>query len=99
MTIGSVKAGPRKLLTPVDAHDPRRERMKTVTVAASVIGELMSMKGQYSVRMEGWPEGAEIVGARLLAKPLRIVLYLYHPDFPVVITQPEQIKILARRVD
>ena len=99
MTIGSVKDGPRKLIAPVDAHDPRRERMKTVTVAASVIGELMSMRGEYSVRMEGWPEGAEIIGARLLARPLRVVLYLYHPDFPIVIGQPEAIKILARRVN
>ena len=75
--------------------DPRLLRTKMVLVDLGVLIGLLQLDGTKIVRMEGWPEGAEVVGWRLENARQkdgsivpRVVLILHHPDFPVVLAGP-----------
>lgn len=82
--------------------DPRLARSRIVSVPLANIAMLLTMDGSYGVKMSGWPEGAIIIGAKLILRTPtpRLDLLLHHPDFPLNLTgSPEQIMIRATRVE
>lgn len=80
-----------------DTYD---RRLKRAVVPLVALQHLLSMDGDYALRMEGWPKNAKIVGAQVVTYPkYAVVFYLYHPDFLVIPhgTEPPDITIKARR--
>lgn len=75
-------------------------KLKRAIVPMGSIAALLSLDGKHSYRMEGWPEGARIVGAEVMRSPFALMVYIYHPDFPYVPQNelPSLIKVTARAV-
>lgn len=76
----------------------RESRVKLCSVPLTTIAALMQMDGQHSYKFEGWPKDCRIIGARIKDNPGRVEFVLYHPEFPIVLGEPEHIKITARKV-
>lgn len=66
---------------PASANTYNR-KLKRAIVPMGSIEALLSLKGDRSYRMEGWPEGGKIVGAEIMRNPFAVILHVYHPDFP-----------------
>jgi hypothetical protein len=66
-------------------RDPRLERVKIVPVAAQVLVTLLSRQGEWRYRVEGWPEGAEVVGFGANIEAGACYLILHRPDFPALL--------------
>lgn len=105
MTIGPVSMTALNLLERADYSirpgDPRLSRSRIVSVPLEKIAMLLTMDGSYAVKMSGWPEGAQVIGAKLILRTPtpRLDLLIHHPEFPVNLKgQPEQIMIRADRV-
>lgn len=75
-------------------------RLKRAFIPMTSIAALMSLRGDKTYRMEGWPEGAKIVGAEVSTQPFALKVMIYHPDFPVVPLSeyPGLIKVTCRLV-
>lgn len=75
-------------------------KLRRAIVPMGAIEALLSLNGERSYRMAGWPEGGKIVGADILRSPFALVVYIYHPDFPVVPVNemPSLIKVEAHAV-
>ena len=88
----------------IDAPKPGQHtygrKLRRAIVPMSTLAALLSLDGQRSYKMSGWPEGARIVGCEVLRSPFAVVLFLYHPDFPAVPMDelPEIVKVTATAV-
>lgn len=73
-------------------------KLRRAIVPMATLEALLSLDGQHSYKMDGWPAGAKIIGAHVMTKPFAVTVILYHPDFPVVPLNelPELIKVTAR---
>lgn len=73
-------------------------RLKRCFVPMHVLQALLNLDGTRSYKMEGWPEGAKIVGAEIRTKPFCVMLMVFHPEFLVVPPNelPPLIKVTAR---
>jgi len=92
---------PNYISQEIQQTDPRLQRCRIASIPVENIVMLMTMNGDYGVRMTGWPEGAEVIGVKLITKPSpRLDLLLYHPDFPLNLTNElEQVMVTATRVE
>lgn len=75
-------------------------KLRRCIVPMATLEALLSLDGQHSYKMDGWPAGAKVVGARVMTKPFALLCYLYHPDFLSVPHDelPPLIKVTAQRV-
>lgn len=73
-------------------------KLRRCVVPMGVIETLLSLDGTRSYKMDGWPTGAKIVGADIMASPFAAIVYLYHPDFAYVPPDelPPLVKVTAR---
>lgn len=95
-------AGPLSVLELPRANaDTYGRRLKRCIVPMRVFEALLSLDGQHSFKMNGWPEGARVVGAYIMRQPFAISCELYSPDFPVVPygEMPSLVKVTATRVN
>ena len=86
--------------------DPRLQRVKIIAVDIAFLAALLQMDGSFALKMTGWPEGAVRLATRLgygLAsngkRVERLEMIIHHPDFPVVLSQPEAVVIHYDRVE
>lgn len=91
---------PELLEAPKPGAHAYGRKLRRVIVPMATLEALLSLDGQYSYKMDGWPEGAKVVGAEVMRKPFAIICYLYHPDFLAVPLDelPPLIKVTAKRV-
>ena len=86
-------------LTPPDATaDSYSRRLKRVQIPMRRMESLLTTDGQFALKVEGWPQNAKIVGAHVSRTPFNLTLYLYHPDFPVVLGEPPAIELRWNRL-
>ena len=78
--------------------DPKKRRIQIVLVQPDFIATLLTMNIEHVISVEGWPDGAEIVGVGL-APNGNYILTLYHPDFPFLLegVEPKVIQITMHR--
>ena len=76
-------------------------KLRRAIIPMHTLEALLSLDGQHTYKMEGWPQGAKIVGTHILESPFSIVVFLYHPDFPRVPLDelPSLIRVTATRVN
>lgn len=89
------------VLEPKPSIESYGRRVKRLELPVGTLEALLTMNGDHSYRMDGWPEGAKIVGLEARRNPFMVILYLYHPDFPVNsgLMRPPAVRITATRVD
>ena len=75
-------------------------RLRLCELPITSILMLLNMNGEYSIKMEGWPEGAKVVGMKTASNPARLQLIVYHHEFPIVLgeTSP-RMQVVAKRVN
>src|SRR3990167_9896463 len=64
--------------------DPKKRRIQIVLVQPDFIATLLTMNIEHVISVDGWPDGAEIVGVGL-APNGNYILTLYHPDLPFLL--------------
>ena len=76
-------------------RDARFERSKAVIVSPGILASLLQMDGSFALKMEGWPEGAVVIGSGSDQATGNLVLILHKPDWPRRLTgaPPEAINI------
>lgn len=89
-----------KMTAPKPSADYYERRLRRCIVPMHVLEGLLSLDGEHSYRMDGWPAGAKIVGADIHKSPFSVVCYLFHPDFDIVPhgMLPRLVKVTARAV-
>lgn len=73
-------------------------RVKLCSIPLSILTALLTLDGESTYKFEGYPKDAKVIGARIEDSPARVTLVLYHPEFPICLGQPEQIKITAKHI-
>lgn len=81
----------------LNASDPRKGRIRMVVMPMHSIEALMSLDGNFAWRVEGWPQGAKIVGAQVVETDL--CLAIFHPSFPVLVgDEIPRIDVIMRKM-